>query len=104
MLATMFGLLAGLFGLLRAALRSRSDLVLENLLLRHQLATLTRPTRKRPPFRRRDKLVWVLARRFCPDWRRHLIMVDPQAQAAIASFGEAQKLTELSKANRVKAH
>jgi carboxyl-terminal processing protease len=35
---------------------------------------------------------------------RHLIMVDPQAQAAIASFGEAQKLTELSKANRVKAH
>ncbi|HEV3141720.1 MAG TPA: S41 family peptidase [Vicinamibacterales bacterium] len=35
---------------------------------------------------------------------RHLIMVDPQAQAALASFGEAQKLTELSKATRVKAH
>ena len=35
---------------------------------------------------------------------RHLIMADPQAQAALGSFGEAQKLTELSKTNRVKAH
>ena len=29
--------------------------------------------------------------------RRHLIVVDPQAQAALSMFGEAQKLTELSK-------
>jgi len=36
--------------------------------------------------------------------RRHLVMVDPQAQAALALFGEAQKLTELSKTNRTKAH
>jgi hypothetical protein len=35
---------------------------------------------------------------------RHLIAVDPQAQAALASFGEAVKLTELSKATRIKAH
>jgi hypothetical protein len=35
---------------------------------------------------------------------RHLILVDPQAQAAIASFPEAQKLTELSRATRIKAH
>ena len=35
---------------------------------------------------------------------RHLIGVDQQAQAALATFGEAQKLTELSKANRTKAH
>jgi carboxyl-terminal processing protease len=38
------------------------------------------------------------------DARRHLIEVDPQAQAALTMFGEAQKLTELTKANRVKAH
>ena len=31
------------------------------------------------------------------DARRHLIGVDPQAQAALTMFGEAQKLTELSK-------
>jgi carboxyl-terminal processing protease len=36
--------------------------------------------------------------------RRHLVGVDPQAQAALAMFGEAQKLTELSKAGRTKAH
>jgi carboxyl-terminal processing protease len=38
------------------------------------------------------------------DARRHLIAVDPQAQAALAMFGEAQKLTELSKANKTKAN
>jgi len=38
------------------------------------------------------------------DARRHLVEVDPQAQGALTMFGEAQKLTELSKANRVKAH
>jgi len=36
--------------------------------------------------------------------RRHLVGADPQAQAALAMFGEAQKLTELSKAGRTKAH
>ena len=38
------------------------------------------------------------------DARRHLISVDPQAQAALQAFGEAQKLTELSRGNRTKAH
>ena len=48
--------------LLRGAIRDRSDLVAENLLLRHQLAVLTRPTRRRPRLRARDRLLWVLAR------------------------------------------
>src|SRR5262249_160525 len=34
------------------------------------------------------------------DARRHLIAVDPQAQSALAMFGEAQKLTELSRNGR----
>ena len=38
------------------------------------------------------------------DARRHLIGVDPQAQAALSMFGEAQKLTELSKGSKIKAH
>jgi hypothetical protein len=38
------------------------------------------------------------------DARRHLISVDPQAQAALTMFGEAQKLVELSKGSRTKAH
>jgi carboxyl-terminal processing protease len=36
--------------------------------------------------------------------RRHLIMVDPQAQLALQMFSEAQKLTELSKGSRTKAN
>src|ERR671929_977202 len=59
--------------------RPRNDLVLENLLLRHQLAVLTRPTRTRPRARLHlwDKLLWVLARRFCAGWREHLRIVTP---------------------------
>jgi len=37
------------------------------------------------------------------DARRHLIGVDPQAQAALTMFGEAQKLTELSRSGKTKA-
>jgi len=37
------------------------------------------------------------------DARRHLIAVDPQAQAALGMFGEAHKLTELSRATAKKA-
>ncbi len=62
-----------------AWLRPRRDLVAENLLLRHQLAVLTRPTRTRPRARLRiwDKLLWVLARRWCAAWREHLAFVTP---------------------------
>ena len=73
----MIELLILLLKVLRATLRSRADLAAENLLLRHQLAVLTRPGRKRPPLRVRDKLVWILARRLCGDWRRHLVLVRP---------------------------
>ena len=46
---------------LRATLRSRGDLVVEDLLLRHQLAVLARPGRRRSPVRVRDKLVRIPA-------------------------------------------
>ncbi|MGH2350444.1 MAG: integrase core domain-containing protein [Chloroflexota bacterium] len=62
---------------LRSALGSRRDLALENLLLRQQLAVALRPTRQRPRLERRDRLFWLLARRICPDWRRHLVLVTP---------------------------
>src|SRR5919201_1668560 len=67
-----------LVALLRATVCSRSDLVAENLLLRQQLAVLTRPTRKRPRLRTRDRVVWVLARLVRRDWRRHLVLVTPE--------------------------
>ena len=64
-----------LVGLVRAALRSQSDLVAENLILRQQLAVPTRPTRKRPQLRFRDRLFWVVVRAVRRDWRRHLVVV-----------------------------
>jgi hypothetical protein len=71
-------LLALVLAVLRAALRSRSELIAENPLLRHQLAVLTRPARKRPAVRSGDKLLWILARRLRRDWRRHLVLVRPE--------------------------
>ncbi len=64
--------------LLRAALRDRAGLVAENLVLRHQLAVLSRPTRQRPRVRTRDELLWVLVRWLWRDWRRHVVLVRPE--------------------------
>ena len=66
-----------LFGLLRATLRSRADVVAENLLLRHQLAVLTRPTRKRRRLRAHARLFWQLVRLVRRDWHQHPVVVTP---------------------------
>src|SRR5919202_4027189 len=69
-----------LLSLIRATVRDRDALVAENLLLRQQLAVLTRPTRKRPRLRARDKLFWVVVRALRRrDWRRHLVVVRPES-------------------------
>ncbi len=60
--------------ILRGFFRSRASLALENLALRQQLAVLRRSA-KRPRLRPRDRLLWVLLRRYCTDWRSHLILV-----------------------------
>jgi transposase InsO family protein len=62
---------------LRSLLRTRRDLALENLLLRQQLAVALRG-HPPPRLRRRDRLFWMLARRVCADWRRHLVLVRPE--------------------------
>jgi putative transposase len=67
-----------LAAVLCGALRCRTDLVAENLLLRHQLAGLTRPTRKRPRLRARDRLFWRAVRIVRRDWCRHLVLVQPE--------------------------
>src|SRR5919109_743118 len=68
-----------LLSLIHATVRDRDALVAENLLLRHQLAVLTRPTTKRPRLRARDKLFWIVVRALRGDWRRHLILVRPES-------------------------
>jgi hypothetical protein len=49
----------------------------ENLLLRQQLAVALR-ARPHPRLRRRDRVFWLVARRLCADWRRHLVLVQPE--------------------------
>jgi transposase InsO family protein len=79
MLTLCLNFLRLLFATAQADARPHQNLVVENLLLRHQLAVLTRPTRSRPQARLRlwDKLLWILARRFCAGWRQHLSFVTP---------------------------
>jgi hypothetical protein len=79
-----------LLSLLRATVRARDALVAENLLLRHQLAVLTRPTRKQPRLRARDKFFWVVVRPVRRDWRRHLVLVRPES--VIRWHGQAWRL------------
>ena len=59
-------ILAAIFGFVRAILRRRATLALENLALRQQLAILRRSV-KRPRLRPGDRAFWVLLRRVCPD-------------------------------------
>jgi hypothetical protein len=59
------------------SLRSRRDLLLENLVLRQQLGVLKR-RRPQPRFAHSDKFFWVILRRFGPRWQRALILVQPE--------------------------
>ena len=61
----------------RSALRSKHDLMLENLALRQQLAVLTRQrarTRTKPA----DRLFWSWLSRYWPGWRSTPVMVQPE--------------------------
>ena len=60
----------------RVFLRSRTDLALEILSLRQQVAVLKRK-RPRPPLKRFDRLFWVVLRRFWPRWSEVLLIVKP---------------------------
>ena len=73
----MSDLLSLLLTALRSTVRRRNDVVLENLLLRHQLAVLTR-TGRRPKLHARDRRLWACVRRCWSGWRRHLLFVQPE--------------------------
>src|SRR5439155_18826106 len=57
---------------LRSALSTRGNLLLELLALRHQLGVLARSDRR---FRPSDRLLRVCLRRFWPRWREALVVV-----------------------------
>ena len=73
----MMEILRLLLGTLASLACDRQDLLVENLLLRHQLLVARRSS-PCPTLRTRDQVLWVLARRLCPAWRRLLVLVTPE--------------------------
>jgi putative transposase len=71
----MLRLLVALLPTLRSAMRSRRDLVVENLALRQQLVTLA--ARRHPDIRPADRVFWILLRRFWSGWAESLTIVRP---------------------------
>ena len=71
----MLRLLVALLPTLSSAMRSRRDLVLENLALRQQLVTLA--GRRHPDIRPADRVFWVLLRRSWSRWAEALAIVKP---------------------------
>src|SRR2546421_10483618 len=70
-------LVLALLGALRAGLGARTDLVLENLALRQQLALLRRRS-KRPRFGSLDRLFWIWLSQRWARWRETLNVVRPE--------------------------
>src|SRR5215469_5368248 len=74
----MFRLLKLLLSTFHRCLRSHKELLLENLVLRQQLAVLKQRNR-RPKLRRFDKLFWVVIQRVWRGWQKSLLIVTPEA-------------------------
>ena len=70
-------LVLAVLGALRAALKARTDLTLENLALRQRLALLRRRS-KQPQFRRLDRLLCVWLANQWAGWREALHLVRPE--------------------------
>ena len=67
---------------LGSILRSRLDLQLEILALRHQIGVLERSVHKRPRLTSTDRLLWVSLSRFWRHWRSALLIVKPETVVA----------------------
>ena len=63
--------------LIAATLRLHSELALENLALRQQLAVLNR-RHSRPKLRRLDRYFWILLSRSWEHWKETLLIVKPE--------------------------
>ncbi len=70
-------MIRALFAASASLFRSRTDLILEIIALRQQIAVLQgqRPRKRMPT---RSRLFWVLLSRIWPRWRNALILVKPE--------------------------
>jgi putative transposase len=67
---------------LLSTVRNRASLQLEILALRHQLGVLQRTKRGRVPLRAMDRFFWVVLLRLWHDWRKALVLVEPDTVIA----------------------
>ena len=67
---------------LRSFVRSRAELQLENLALRHQINVLRRAVKKRPELKAGDRLFWISLSRIWVSWRSALVIVKPETVVA----------------------
>jgi hypothetical protein len=73
----MLRLILNVFHLVRSVFRSHSELAIENLALRQQLAVL-KAKRPRPGLTLLDRIFWVSLRRLWPKWTHALVIVKPE--------------------------
>ena len=66
--------ITAIFTWLQSFVRTRHDLGLELIVLRHQLIVLKRRT-KRARLQPSDRLFWILLRRLWPNWAQSLLIV-----------------------------
>jgi hypothetical protein len=71
-------------GTLADLARSKSELVMENMLLRQQLIILKRQV-KRPVCTKTDRILLVLLTRAVRAWKNALFLVQPETHLALAS-------------------
>src|SRR5437879_13273485 len=88
-----------LLGTILCLFRARRSLLLENLVLRQQLAALKR-RRPRPRLTVFDKLFWVVARKYWSGWKQALIVVNPETVVRWDSVGSALYWRVIAKAHR----
>jgi hypothetical protein len=72
-----------LLGNLADMTRGKSDLLTENVLLRHQLIILRRQV-KRPVYRKRERLLLMFLARMVRNWKQALFHVQPETDLALA--------------------
>jgi len=96
----MFRILLPLVTTIFRCLHARRTLLLENLVLRQQLAVLKRK-HTRPRLRAFDKIFWVLALRFWSGWKQALIVVSPETVVGWHRTGFKLYWRAISRARRV---
>jgi putative transposase len=96
----MFQTIRLLLAAILRCFRARRILLLENLVLRQQVAVLKRK-HPRPCLGVLDKLFWVLARTFWSGWKQALIVVSPETVVRWHRAGFALYWRAISRARRV---